>query len=183
EQAEFKKYQDYCANKFAYLVNIKAAKYRRFANHPDLEQDGFEALILAFNTFDPNKGSFSWWADKYISTRISRAANTHSTIRFPIKKAKELKPYKTNTMPIMMDERPDPLSLAEKDEKHSAIEGAVNSLSDPHRSIINMTYGFNGVRERTVRAVLKDLDITRQQYAKLLREAKAQIKQQLMVLK
>ena len=138
---------------------------------------------MAFNTFDPDKGSFSWWADKYISTRISRAANAHSTIRFPIKKAKELKPYKTNTIPIIIDEGASPCQSAEDSENSVNINNAINNLSDSHRNVVNMTYGFNGVRERTVGIMLKDLDLTRQQYTKLLREAKEQIRQQLVILK
>ncbi len=180
---KFKVYQNYCVSKFGYLVKIKAAKYRKFSNHSDLEQDGSEALILSFNTFDPDKGSFSWWADKYISTRISRAANAHSTIRFPIKKAKDLKPYKTSTIPVIIDESQDPLRAVENIENSEYINRAISGLSDSHRNVINMTYGFNGVKERTVGAVLKDLDITRPQYTKLLREAKEQIRQQLVVLK
>ncbi|KKN70818.1 hypothetical protein LCGC14_0427100 [marine sediment metagenome] len=181
--ARFKAYQNYCMGKFGYLVKIRSAKYRKFSNHPDLEQDGFEALILAFNTFDPDKGSFSWWADKYISTRISRAANAHSTIRFPIKKAKKLKPYKTNTIPIIIDKGASPYQSVEEYESSINISDAISRLSGSHRDVINMTYGFNGVKERTVGVVLKDLDISRPQYAKLLREAKEQIRQQLVILK
>jgi RNA polymerase sigma factor (sigma-70 family) len=180
---EFKAYQNFCMGKFAYLVKMRSAKYRKFSNHPDLEQDGFEALILAFNTFDPDKGSFSWWADKYISTRISRAANAHSTIRYPIKKAKEIKPYKTSTIPIMIDEGPDPALAAEVSENSVNINRAIDSLPASHKSVVNMTYGFNGFRARTVGTVMVDLKITRSEYTKLLREAKEQIRQQLVVLK
>ncbi len=180
---KFKIYQDYCMDKFGYMVKNKAAKYRKFSNHPDLEQDGFEALIHSFNTFDPDKGCFSWWAEKYIGTKISRAANAHSTIRFPIKKAKELKPYKVSTIPIIVDGRADPCQSAEDSENNMNINNAIKSLSDSHRDVVNMTYGFNGVRERTVGVVLRDLDINRLQYTRLLREAKEQIRQQLVVLK
>lgn len=180
---EFKTYQDYCFSKFGYMVKRKSAKYRKFSNHPDLEQDGFEAMISAFESFDPKKGCFSWWADKYISTKISRSANAHSTIRFPIKKAKELKPYKTNTIPIMIDKGVGPYQAAENSESSVNLNNAISDLSDSHKNVINMTYGFNGVRERAVRVVMGDLGLTRPQYSKLLKEAREQIRQQLITLK
>lgn len=181
--AEFKAYQNYFVSKFAYMVKIKSAKYRKFSNYPDLEQDGFEALISSFKSFNPEKGCFSWWAKNYIKTKISRAANAHSTIRFPIKKAKELKPYKTNTIPIIIDEGAGPCQSAEDGERSANIKSAINELSDPHKNVVNMTYGFNGVRERAVRVVMDDLGLTRPQYTKLLREATEQIRQQLVTLK
>lgn len=181
--AEFKNYQNYCMGKFAYMVKYKAAKYRKFSNHPDLEQDGFEAMLCAFESFNPEKGCFSWWAKNYISTKISRAANAHSTIRFPIKKAKKLKPYKTNTIPIMIDQGASPCQIAENSEDSVNIKNAIETLSDSHKNVVNMTYGFNGVRERAVGKVLQDLELTRPQYAKLLREAQDQIRQQLVILK
>lgn len=179
ERKKFKFFQNYCVEKFKYLVQIRSAKYRRFSNHPDLEQDGYEALILAFNTFNPDKGSFSWWADKYISTRISRAANAHSTIRFPIKKAKEMRPYKTNSFPTMVDTKADPFFDTVKSDNKSKIQKAISSLPNEHKRIINMTYGFNGVRERPIGFVLEHLSISRQQYLKLLKEAKEQLRQHL----
>jgi RNA polymerase sigma factor (sigma-70 family) len=179
-RAEFKSYQNYCVEKLKYLVHIRAAKYRKFSNHPDLEQDGFEALILAFNTFNPDKGSFSWWANKYISTRISRAANAHSTIRFPIKKAKELRPYKTNEIPVIIDKGADPLQSAEFAEQKESVMMAIGSLPEKHQSVVNMTYGFNGAVERPVREVMDVLELTRPQYTKILRDAKDKIKQQIV---
>ncbi|MDP2685252.1 MAG: sigma-70 family RNA polymerase sigma factor [bacterium] len=178
----FKDYQNFSINKLAYLVKFRAARYGKFPNYPDLVQDGYEALIRAFDTFDPDKGSFSWWADKYIGTKISRAANAHSTIRFPIKKAKALKPYKTSTMPVLIDDAPDPLLFVETGEKNNNLKAAIDNLSDAHQNVVNMTYGFDGIK-RSVSVVLKDLDISKPQYLKILREAKEQIKQQLVTFR
>ena len=180
-EAQFKQFQNYCVDKLKYLVQIRAAKYKKFSNYPDLAQDGFEALILAFNTFDPDKGCFTWWADKYISTRISRAANAHSTIRFPIKKAKELRPYKTSTIPVMIDWEADPFASAQQKEDKERIREALKKLPEQHRIVLNKTYGFNGERPRPVKEVIAELDISRPQYTKILREAKEHVKQQLMV--
>ena len=89
---DFESYQKFCIDKCRCLVANRVGKYKKFSNYEDLEQDGYEALVLALRTYNPKKGSFTWWADKYISTRIARCANTHSTIRFPLKKAREIKP-------------------------------------------------------------------------------------------
>ncbi len=177
--SRFKAYQNIAAQKLRYLISFRAAKYRKFSNHPDLEQDGFEALVLAFRTFDPDKGSFSWWANKYISTRISRAANAHSTIRFPIKKAREMKPYKTSTIPIMIDEGPDPVECFENNQNIDNISAAIGELPGKHQSVVNLTYGFNGETAHSINAVMKDLSISRIQYGRILNEAKDKIKKHL----
>jgi len=180
---EFKSFQNYCIKEFTYLIKSRVMKYRKFSNYQDLEQEGFKALILSFDSFNPDKGSFTWWADRYISTHISRAANAHSTIRFPIKKAKKVKPYKVSKIPVMIDDNQDPFFHAQKNELNHNISKAVSNLNGVHKDIINMTYGFNGVRERSVNDLLKDLNITRPQYLKFLKEAKDKIKQQLIILK
>ena len=111
--AAFKNYEEHCVKKLGRLVDQKVRKYKKFSNYIDLRQDGLEALLLAFNTFDPKKGSFAWWADKYISTRIYRAANAHSTIRYPIEKAKKFMPYKTNCIPVIVDSTQNPAEKVE----------------------------------------------------------------------
>lgn len=177
--AEFKKFQNYCVEKLKYLVLIRSAKYKKFSNYPDLTQDGFEALILAFETFKPDKGSFTWWADKYISTRISRAANAHSTIRFPIKKAKEMKPYKTSTIPVMIDWDENPFEKTHVSQEKESLRQAIKTLPETHQKLLNKTYGFKGERPKAVKDVIEEMGLTRPQYTKILKEAKSKIKEQL----
>ena len=179
---KFKTYQNYCMEKFSYIIKSKAAKYRKFSNHPDLEQDGFEALIKSFNSFDPEKGNFSWWASQYVQIKLSRSANAHSTIRFPIKKAKIMKPYKT-TIPVMIDESADPFEYVTINQSNELINNAINNLPKIHKDIINMKYGFNGVMPRTENKILNDLKLTRTEFLKLLKEAKEKIRQQILILK
>ena len=178
----FKAYQNIAAQKLKYLISFRAAKYRKFSNHPDLEQDGFEALISAFRTFDPNKGSFSWWADRYISTRIARSANAHSTIRFPIKKAKEMKPYKTSTIPIMIDDSLNPMESFVESESTTNISDAIENLPEKHQEVVNMTYGLNGAKIHSINSVMTDLSITRTQYGRILDDAQDKIKKHLVAL-
>lgn len=172
-------YQRFCIGKFKYLVDIRVGKYRKFSNFKDLEQDGYEALILALKTYNPNKGSFTWWADKYISTRVSRAANTHSTIRFPLKKAKELKPFKTTKIPILIDARPDALENIQTSETTTDVLKAIKELPEDHQKLINLIYGFQGMTPHSIGNVLKTLSISRPQCLKILEEAKIQLKEKL----
>lgn len=174
----FHAYQNIAAHKLKFLVINRVSKYRKFSNYIDLEQDGFEALMLAFNTYDPKKGSFGWWANKYIATRVSRAANAHSTIRFPMKKAREMKPYKTSVFPLMIDEH-SPVDAVEAGKNVVNISEAINKLSENHQKIINMTYGLNNFEECSINGVMKELSISRQQYSKLLNEAQDKIKKHL----
>lgn len=176
----FEAYKNICAQKFRGLIVHHTRKYRRFANHIDLEQDGFEALINALGTFDPAKGSFAWWANRYIKTRVQRKANAHSTIKFPIKKAREVKPYKISTMPTRTDPGPNPLEETERLESSENISQAMETLTFQQRLVISMKYGFNGMRERPVGKILEELSISRPQYSKLLSEAESQIKKHLL---
>ncbi len=172
-------YQNFCIEKFKYLVDIRVGRYRKFSNFKDLEQDGYEALVLALKTYNPKKGSFTWWADKYISTRISRAANTHSTIRFPLKKAKELKPFKTTTIPTLIDAQPNALDNISNSETTNYIVEAINELPENHQKLINLIYGLQGMKPHSIGTVLKTLSISRSQCLKVLAEAKFQLKEKL----
>ena len=176
----FKIYQDFCIRKLHVLVSYHVKKYKKFSNYKDLEQDGLEALINALGTFNPNKGSFAWWASKYIKTRIVRNANAHSTIKFPMKTAKEIKPHKISIMPICTDSAPLPLENVEAIENSIRIGGAIKTLTDEQRQIVNMKYGFNGIREHSIIKILEMLSISRQQYIKLLSEAENQIRRHLL---
>jgi RNA polymerase sigma factor (sigma-70 family) len=175
----YRAYQNECMTKLRSLVLRRVAKYRKFSNYPDLEQDGFEALLMSLNTYKPKKGLFSIWADYYIKTRVSRAANAHSTIRVPIKKAREVKPYKTNSMPIMEDPNKDPLEVFEEQESCNSLMSAVGELTPEQRDVVTMTYGLDGFRPNTAGSVMERLSISRQQYTKLMTQAKTAIKKQL----
>ncbi len=166
----FKNYQNFCANKLSSLVKFKTSKYRKFSNYPDLQQDGFEALMLAFETYDPKKGDFVWWASKYIGTRVSRAANAHSTIRYPLKKAKELQPYKVSAIPILIDTSYNPLEAVEQGQEVSVVQEALSELPEQQRQIVMMYHEFAG-RDSSVSKISKKLKMSRPACQKLLNEA------------
>lgn len=168
--------QNQFVHKFRYLVLNRIGKYRKFSNYHDLEQDGLEALVLALKTYNSTKGSFTWWADKYISTRVARAANTHSTIRFPLKKARELKPHKTSTIPVLIDTQSSPHQNIENNEIARHINHALSQLPAEHQKLLTLIYGFHGVKPQPIVNVLHTLSLTRSQCVKMLEEAKSKMK-------
>lgn len=179
-ERKFKTYQNYCASKLAPLVYCKTSKYRKFSNYPDLQQDGFEALMLAFETFDPNKGDFTWWASKYINTRVSRAANAHSTIRFPLKKAKELQPYKISIMPVLIDPKRTPLEDVEQAQESNVVQKAIAQLPPKQKQIILMHYDFvEGKKSNSISKISQELKISRPTCVRLLEEAEKSLKDKL----
>lgn len=175
EIRKIKSKQESIIKKLKCLVNIRSYRYKKFSNFPDLEQEGFEALVMALNTFKPNRSSFTWWADKYISTRLSRAANAHSTVRVPIKHAKEMKPLKSSNIPLMIDERNGFTSLASKDaQKH--LLNAINQLPDFDKNFIYMLYGLNGIRQYNITQLCERFEISKSESMKLINESKKKIK-------
>lgn len=173
---QYQDYQTYCIEKLGFLVRNRSGRYRQFPNYPDLEQDGYEALLLALKTYDPKKGSFSWWADKYINTRVSRAANAHSTIRVPITKARTLKPHKTMTFPLMIDQSMGPQQIAEQNQNNKLVRSALEQLSKEQQIVVASLYGINGIRSHSIKALTKRLDMSRSQCLKLLEDAKIKLK-------
>lgn len=176
-KSQYKTYQNYCMNKLKFLVLHKIGKYKKFSNYHDLEQDGYEALVLALRTYNPAKGTFTWWADKYISTRVSRAANAHSTIRFPLKKAKEMKPYKVSVIPTIIDADPTALESLENFQISESVLVAIQQLPQNHQRIINMLFGFNGMEQHSINNITKTLSISRPQFLKIFEEAKLKLKE------
>lgn len=177
---KFKECQGEYIELFKFLVLSRARKYRQFPNYEDLTQDGFEALLAALNTYDPDKGSFYWWADHYIKTKISRSANAHSTIRVPLKKAKKEIPFKETELPILISTN-NPQDNAEDTEIKQKILKAVDSLPEINKKIVNFSFGFNNTRELNVMDIMKLLDLTYPQYIKLFNESKILLRECLKI--
>lgn len=176
-KTQYKQYQNYCMDKLKFLVQHKVGKYKKFSNYHDLEQDGYEALVLALRTYDPARGSFSWWANQYIKTRIYRAANAHSTIRFPMKKAKEMKPYKVSVIPTIIDSDLSALESLENYQTSTSVLSAIEKLPNNHQRIVNMLFGFNGIEQQSINNIIKSLSISRPQFLKIFEEAKSKLKE------
>jgi RNA polymerase sigma factor (sigma-70 family) len=180
---EFANVQEQCAVELDYLVEARTRKYKRFSNYDDLRQDGRLALYLALQSYEPEKGDFFWWANKYIKTKISREANRHSTIKIPLKHTKHVIPYKVSQLPVIVDNGPNALENISKVEVDTIIRTAVSRLPDDQRRVIELHYEMNvGQRRESSQSIGKicdELNITRVNCTKLLNEAKKTLKQEL----
>lgn len=167
-ELKLKRHEHICIEKFKYLITMKTGRYKAFSNYEDLNQEGFEALIKAMKTFKPNKGSFFAWAHNYIGTRISRSANLHTTIRFPLKVAKKTPPHKESVMPIMIEERYCPDKELENSQIIQAIHGAISSLSNNQKEIINLAFGFDGDKPMSINKICKKFNVSRLNCIKII---------------
>lgn len=161
-KSELKKHERTCMSSFKYLVTMKTGRYKSFNNYDDLNQEGFEALIKAMNNYNPKKGSFFWWAHKYIDTRISRSANLHTTIRIPLKVAKLQAPHKEAVLPTLIEERYCPDKELESCQTDVAIHNVLSSLSPGQKDVINLVFGFVDEDEKmSINKICKKLNISR----------------------
>lgn len=180
-EAQLKRHEQECIEKFRYLVTMKTGRYKAFSNYEDLNQEGFEALIKAMKTFKPNKGSFFAWAHNYIGTRISRSANLHTTIRFPLKVAKANTPHKESVMPVQIEERYCPDKELEESQTTHAIHGALAILTPEQKSIIDLAFGFDGDKPMSINKICKKLSISRLSCIKTINSALSTMKDNLKI--
>jgi RNA polymerase sigma factor (sigma-70 family) len=180
-KSELKRHEQICIEKFRYLVTMKTGRYKAFSNYEDLNQEGFEALIKAMNNYNPKKGSFFWWAHKYIDTRISRSANLHTTIRYPLKVAKAATPHKEAVMPLLIEERYCPDKELEESQLNHAIQGAVSILTPEQKEVISLAYGFDGDKPMSINKICKKLNISRLSCIKTINSALSTMKENIKV--
>jgi len=169
---DYLKYEAFCGQQFDYLVVSKVQRYRKFANYDDLKQDGRIALLMALRNFEPTKGSFFWWANQYINTKVKREANRHSTMKIPMKHAKKTQPYKVSQLPILIDSGPSALEIIENNELKSQVVAAINKLPDEQKKILEL----NGIKSYSISQISKELKIARMECIKILNEARKNLK-------
>lgn len=178
---ELKKHEKVCMEKFRYLVTMKTGRYKAFSNYDDLNQEGFEALVKAMNNYNPKKGSFFWWAHKYIDTRISRSANLHTTIRYPLKVAKATTPHKESVMPLLIEERYCPDKELEDSQNIHAIHDVIASLNNEQKEVINLAFGFEGDKPMSINKICKKLSISRLNCIKTINGALSSMKENIKI--
>lgn len=166
---KLRKQEELCVKNFDYLIKMRTGKYRLFSNYEDLNQEGREALLNAMKTYKAEMGNWFSWAHKYISTRISRSANLHTTIRYPLKFAKEMAPHKEVFMPEVIEEVYCPDTQIENMEVSNAITEAIAVLDNQQQQILSMAYGLDGDKPMSINKICNSLKITR---ATCLREMK-----------
>ncbi len=180
-RSELKMHEQKCINKLKYLVTMKTGKYKTFSNYEDLNQEGFEALIKAIKTYNPKKGSFFAWAHHYIGTRISRSANLHTTIRYPLRVAKETAPHKEAIMPVIVEEQYCPDKQLENCQTNFAIQHAIGTLSDQQKEIVSLAYGLDGDKPISINKICKKLNISRLNCIKLMNNALSTMKENIQI--
>lgn len=178
---QLKRHEQLCIENFRYLITMKTGRYKAFSNYEDLNQEGFEALIKAMKTYNPKKGSFFAWAHNYIGTRISRSANLHTTIRFPLKVAKANTPHKESVMPVMVEERYCPDRELEDVQTNQAIQGALSLLSPTQKEIISLAYGFDGDKPMSINKICKKLGISRLSCIKTINSSLSLMKEHIKI--
>jgi hypothetical protein len=178
---ELSKHEQICISQFKYLVTMKTGRYKAFSNYEDLNQEGFEALVKAMKTYNPKKGSFFAWAHNYIGTRISRSANLHTTIRYPLKVAKENTPHKEAIMPLIIEERYCPDKELEDYQTDNAIKFAIEHLTEQQKQVINLAYGLNGDKPISINKICKKLGISRLNCIKLINTALSSMKENIKI--
>lgn len=178
---DLRRHEKICIEKFKYLVTMKTGRYKIFSNYDDLNQEGFEALIKAMNNYNPKKGSFFWWAHKYIDTRISRSANLHTTIRYPLKVAKNTTPHKEAVMPLLIEERYCPDKELEESQLNCAIQNSFSTLTPEQREVISLAYGFDGDKAMSINKICKKLSISRLSCIKIINSALSIMKENIKV--
>jgi RNA polymerase sigma factor (sigma-70 family) len=181
---EFEQVQELCIIELDYLIRTHTRRYKSFSNYDDLCQDGRLALYSALQNYEPEKGDFYWWANKYIKTKISREANRHSTIKIPIKHTKHVTPYKVSQLPIIVDNSLNAVENMEKGEFEISIRSAVKKLPDDQRRVIELHYEMSGgsshhSESQSIGKICDKLSITRVNCMKLLNEAKKTLRQEL----
>ena len=180
-ETELNKHLNLCMEKFKYLVTMRTGRYKAYNNYDDLNQEGFEALLRAMKTYNPKKGSFFSWAHNYISTKISRSANLHSTIRYPMKVAKELPPHKELGMPEMIDEGLCPSDSAELNETNQAVRDVLPFLTKRQREVIMMSFGIGEENPMSVNKICSKLEISRDVCIDILNKALKKMRKKIKI--
>lgn len=172
------KQEKLCIEKFSYLVGMRTNRYKNFNNYDDLNQEGYVALVKAMKNYNPNKGSFFWWAHKYIDTRIARSANLHTTIRYPLKIAKENIPHKENSIPLQIEYNQIPdIEFEQAEIAYFLTQTINNTLTSEQKQIIELYCGFGGDKPMSVGKICKQLNIPRTHCIKQLDSSLALLKE------
>lgn len=150
--------------KLDYLVKMKSSRYKRFPNYDDLNQDGLEALIKGLKTYKVNKGSIFWWLHKYIDTKISRSANQHSTIRFPLRIAKDLIPIKEQLTNKVLKTQFDAIvtepEIENRDLMNRVLEGCADLTKD-QKDIMFDHFGLNNNDPKTIKQICTERHLSK----------------------
>lgn len=138
DKRELIKHENILVEKFKYMVHSRTYPYKKFSNYDDLNQDGYEALVMGLKNYDKAKGSIFWWLHKYIDTRVYRSANSYSTVRIPMAVAKN-SPPKMTTIPLSTE---DYKSSPEEILLNKSISKKLDSLNVEDYDLVTNIFGI-----------------------------------------
>ena len=168
---QFRKHQTLCVQKFRYIVLMRTSRYKNFNNYDDLNQEGLEALVKALNSYNPVKrGNVFWWIHKYVDTRISRCANLHTAIRFPLKYAKANVPFRESVLPLLVDTNSNAHDLLEERELLGVVKNNLGRLSGEQQEAVKMLFGIDAIAPKSFASVCRELKISRLNCKQILGE-------------
>lgn len=165
------------------ILSYKLRKYKRYFNYIDLQQEAYEALTRALKTFDPNKGLFTSWANKYIDIRIARAANSNSTIKYPIQISPEDRSVRDFTYKITDDktsiERQYNVEQdLDKLQKIHIVKTELKQFDDLDKKIFSSIYGLE-TEARSITDICNRLNISREKCLRSLNNTTSILKQKI----
>lgn len=172
----FREHERICIEKFKYIVLMHTDRYKGFFNYEDLIQEGNEAMLKAMKNYNPALGNWFYWAHQYIKTRISRCANLHTTIRYPLKYTKVFTPHKELKLPVLIEKSCPDRSL-EGVEILDAIKKAMKSLNRKQRNVVSLAFGFNEDKPLSVNKICKKMNISRMECVDILNNALLRLKE------
>jgi len=145
-----------------YIVDMHANRYRKFSNYEDLLQEGYEGLAKALKTFKQNKGNFFFWAHKYVGTKINRAANQHTTIRFPMRVARANPPRRESiTSPnvvALLETNINPEKIYSESEIEFVVHQQLDKLSSQESDILKLMFGID-TKKKSVKKIAEEFGL------------------------
>lgn len=176
---EFNQHTRVCMEKFAYLITMRTGRYKAYANYDDLNQEGFEVLYCAMRNYNPKKGSFFWWAHKYVETRISRSANLHTTIRYPMHVAKAVPPHKETDMPEQTEDNSEyiPDLRLEGVQGSEAIHTVIKQLTPRRQRVLKLYFGFDVDKPYSISHICQELHFSRPYCIKMIKESLVELRE------
>lgn len=133
-----------CVEKFRPLIHVRTRHYKKYGNYEDLVQEGYVALSLAMNNYNPDKGSWLWWAHKYVKTKIARKAKDHGLIKSSFKEMKKGNiPVIVQLETIVENNSPEQMLIDKRDA--SNIDKYFSSLTEIEKKIVSMYFGFQNI--------------------------------------
>jgi RNA polymerase sigma factor (sigma-70 family) len=141
---KLERFKNICVEKFRPLIQVRVRHYKKYGNYQDLIQEGYVALSLAMNNFDSTKGSWLWWAHKYIKTKVARKAKDHGLIKSSFKEMKKGNVPIIVPLEIIIENNSPEQMLIEKRDA-SNIDKYFSSLTETEKKIISMYFGFQNI--------------------------------------